>query len=775
MAKNVNRRTLIILVVGVWLVFMTGFIFDYEKSQRLLSIYDDEYFGNGRPAPQNNHHQNKEPLKIQVNNNMQINNIKQGLNINDVRSIDSHSLIYDYMFETHDIESVLKDLSFKDRCDLYFKSLYLHDNNWFINPNEDLPVEHKNQFKYEDFERNERNHYKDELAKKKNIESKDIADSDPELEKMIKEAYDAFWLKTLRIEQTITNLLSHLRIFNKCYVTQDESTQIKSVDKLINREKKVLKEGGKDVEKFVYTDDEKLIYTKSFDSCTELESRIYRWLSFAFPIYERWTGAVYLSPPEMSKFVDYPEVLKPTNPNLKSKVGKAIKSDLTNNKPCFLNQFKNSLNGKGIVLSIGEQHVDDTVRLMFLLRALRNHYPIQIVYYDDLTIESKTRIINAARNRMTDLPQSFEDVRHQFPDDYVHNKHGGLPQQEVWFVNTYNAIHPNYKDKFKGYSNKFLTALFNSFEEYMLIDADTILLENPDYFFGLDKYFSTGAFFYKDRTAPEDRPESDCKFFEKITPSIIDNLMFDIPIITQHTLGLHFFQGLNHYMESGLVLTNHRLHFNSILTMVQMNFFGAVLSRSFGDKELFWLSFAVTGDEMYEFNKYFAGAIGNITPKEERLNNKGETRKSEEICASHPGHVSDKDDKLVWFNSGFKFCAHADHINYNDEVGKHGRFKTITEADELEKFYQNPIAITGVIIPPFDNPQHLTFSNNDDEPNQGWYHDGNYCQRHLWCAYSSIGGRTSDGDNTVRGTIFRLDEERTKLIKFYGDMWVSNE
>ena len=32
-----------------------------------------------------------------------------------------------------------------------------------------------------------------------------------------------------------------------------------------------------------------------------------------------------------------------------------------------------------------------------------------------------------------------------------------------------------------------------------------------------------------------------------------------------------------------------------------------------GDKELFWLGFAINGDENYKFNNHFAAAIGQLT------------------------------------------------------------------------------------------------------------------------------------------------------------------
>ena len=73
-------------------------------------------------------------------------------------------------------------------------------------------------------------------------------------------------------------------------------------------------------------------------------------------------------------------------------------------------QFKNKFNGRGIVLTIGNQHSDYAVSLIHLLRALDNKLPIQIVYYDDVNEESKRKIVTAAQEDFRSLPHSFEKL-----------------------------------------------------------------------------------------------------------------------------------------------------------------------------------------------------------------------------------------------------------------------------------------------------------------------------------------------------------------------------
>lgn len=776
-----SQKTLIYSLLLAWVVFINIWIYNYKYGSKVsnVSIYDEEFLSNpiadqkfDNPDAQKAAAVSDEPVKqVDVLNHKTVKELMAALNIKDSRRIDSHSAIYDNILANHDLKDIVLNLNFQQRCDLYFKNLYLDDNNWFLDPNADLPLDHRFEFDYEPFRKLVKQEIKEKIAKDRKIDVKQVKE-DETFEQIVKDQYAKFWDKTMGIEQKITNYLSHMRIFNKCYLTNDNSYQISRNNDMIKKEAALRSQ--KDSRKFKYTFNEDLVNTKSFASCNNIESRVYKWLSFAFPIYERWTGEKFFTPPDMKKFMAYPEVFTPSNPKFNLKTGKTIKSDFTGNQACFLNRFKNALNGKGIVLSIHNGHVDDTVRLIHLLRALNNHYPIQIVYYDALNDISKTKLVNAARNRLTDLPESFQKVSQFFPEDYLDGA-SGLPKQEIWFVNAYNAINIHYRKKFNGFANKFLATIFNSFEEYMLLDADSVLVQNPDYFFNLRNYVNQGAYFFRDRTAAEFRPLSDGKFFQKVTPSALDHLIFDIPIITKKTMNLEFFQGMRHFMESGLVMINRNLHFNSVLMMIQMNMFTPVTSRVYGDKEVFWLGFIANGDEEFKFNKYFAAAIGTETPEEDRKNPEGKAPRGREVCSAHPGHINGEDGRsLLWFNSGYQFCSK--EVNFEEEVAKQERLKFIKDANTLKTYYENPIQLKHAVIPPFKNKWETMCSNVEGEPNQGWRMDRGYCNSYLWCAYSSIGGKTKDGgDNTQNGKFFEFDEKSVALFNYYGDVWVGNE
>lgn len=700
--------------------------------------------------------------------------------IKDSRGVDSHSNVYNQMFANHDINSLLASLTFEERCDLYFDTLFSQDINWNIDLGIDFQGGDRWAFDFGRFKLDKKDAAKKKVAEEKKIDESKVEEKD--LDDKLKHMHDEFLEKMRKDEQKMTDIISHVRIFNKCYITSDNAIVLNRNREFASHQSNWMKQlslvgiiNAKSNERSL------LRNAKALESCSALESRVYRWLSFSYPVYERWTGETLLTPPKMSDYIKDEVVFTPTNSKAQHGRGasnlKKSKVRGNNGNKCFLQNFKNKLNAKGLVLSIADKHVDSTIKLIHLLRALNNRYPIQIVYYSSLSEESKRRIVEAARSRFTDLPGSFSNVAHLFPNDYFDPKGKGLPMQEVWFVSVYNTIQDHYRSEFNGFGNKYLAALFNSFEEYILLDADTVMLKPPEYFFNTDAYKKKGAFFFKDRTSTLFRPESDATFFKKMSPSIIDQVFFDIPILTNHTLSSPFFDGMEYMMESGLVCIDRNLHFNSILMMFQLNFLKPARQRVYGDKEIFWLGFAIDGDESYEFNKFPAAAIGSETPQEERLTSSGKPKYSRELCSAHPGHINGEDGKtLLWFNSGFQFCGEAERVNYEEEFSNKERLKYLSSVDEMKSLYWSKLHIKQAIIPPFEDKWHTLCENIQEEPKEGWKMDRGYCRSYLWCAYSSIGGFGKDGsDNTQVGYFINFDKDQIDLIEYYGDIWIGNE
>lgn len=350
-----------------------------------------------------------------------------------------------------------------------------------------------------------------------------------------------------QVERAFTEWVSIFRIFNKCYVTNNNTTQTALVKRYISQQKNVLNLVGS-TSNFASTESEDR--TNIGDDGSIFEHRVYPWLSFDYPVYEHWTGSKFYQPPNM-KILNKQEKAKQPHES-------------------FLKEFKKATNGRGIVLTIPESDVDTTVNLVHLLRALNNELPIQIVSYEELSTGAKEKLVNAARDDFIVFPQSFEKVSYMFPPEY---RSGGLPKQDIWFVNVYQTIHRDFRTNFRRWYNKFLAMMFNSFEEFILLDNDAVLLQNPKYFFNLPGYKSTGAYFYRDRSLGKRHSERSVNFFKSLTPNVMDSMMFDIPMVTNYTLQLESFRRLYHMQESGVVVLNRDIHYSSLLMILQVNLF----------------------------------------------------------------------------------------------------------------------------------------------------------------------------------------------------------
>ncbi|KAK6455851.1 mannosyltransferase putative-domain-containing protein [Scheffersomyces xylosifermentans] len=514
----------------------------------------------------------------------------------------------------------------------------------------------------------------------------------------MKTKYDEIQALIAEEDQILHDYMTHVKVFNKCFVT-DDSPHSNSSDFVAGQQKK-LKPDRK------FPNKQKQIYS----NVRHLESLLYPWLTQRSPIFEPVNGKRYTLFKSLYPF----------------------------------------LNGRGIVLTMADSHVDSAVRLFHLLRSLDTKLPIQIIYQpDNLSDDSKFQLIQATTSKFFDYSTL-----------------------DLTFVNVKPAIDKEYRDKFSGFGNKILAVLFNSFEEMIFLDADAVVTKSPEEFFRLKKYVRSGTLFYKDRATVEYRPESDITFFKKLMNTQMDEIFFGMDQVTNKTMQLPFFsQRMSHFMESGLVLIDRRRHFQQPLIMSLMNFYETVKSRIYGDKELFWLSLALSGDESFEFNKHFAAAIGEITPLKERLKDIGKTQTilSREICSNHPAHISDEDNRtLLWFNSGYQFCNQLENIDFGREASDKKRYSKFKSTKQFEKFFRSQLSVKAAIIPP---SKKLEADNNLGEPSRAWVNMRQYCDGYTWCGYSSIGAGTSEDE---QGTVIEFTALETNKYEKLGKIWMND-
>ncbi|KAG7666324.1 uncharacterized protein J8A68_000139 [[Candida] subhashii] len=664
--------------------------------------------------------------------------------IEDIRGgIDFHSSVYEQIFNVHSINSVLTNLNFQQRCDLYFNNLYVENLNWSLDP-DDLDIHYeegdKLKYQYDTFKELFMEELKLGFSQDTESPLHSISEDIPKFKEYMESMYNLNWRGLMETEQKVIDYLSIVRIFNKCYISPHYTSQ----KEFTKAQKKDLTKLGLH-DKFRESHDEKQLKTEG-NNYENLENRIHPWFNFRYPIYTRWTGEEYSDPRDIHKHV--------TSMKYKSTKGKA----------CFLSQFQKSFLGKGLVVTIAERHVDDMIRLIHSLRALNNKLPIELINYKPISQNSIARIIKAAREPFDELTNSFQKVSKYFPQNYRQQ----IPKQEIWFIDASVAINERYQTKFRGWGNKLVALFFSTFKEAILIDSDTVFFQPPESLFGFNGYQETGTYFFKDRRAGPEQPASIRKFFTKLSPSIIDSIMFDIPIMSNHSLSTGFFQGYEHTMESGVVVIDRSRYFDSILMMMQFQILEPTRNRVYGDKEIFWLAMAANGVEDFVFNKYDVAAVGDIGDPIFDT----ESQKSLKICTSHPAHINGEDgNSLLWINAGMSFCKFYDDLDYTEELRILGPGTRHTP-ESLRRIYSSPVSISAAIIPP-DFPG--VRNNIENEPNINWGPSpyGTYsCDACVWCAYSQIGGLQEDGsDNTMYGKVIHFDQKQKDIIKYIGDIW----
>lgn len=706
---------------------------------------------------------------------------------NDKKARSTYSLIYDDLFARHTPSLVLLLLLMSQRCDLYFSNLFLRNANWMLDPNEDVRHNWKAWKDYRKAKHVKEKYIKDhKLAEKENELN---VDNIPGYDDWAQIEYHNEQAMAAVHEQRMHDIAAHVRIFNKCYVTNDDVDEDRALKLLVNDQKTFMGQRTI-VEKYQTKQDDRQLRTGKFHGIDVIERKVYPFLSLGFPMYESWKGKSLYRPPRKEDYnfkgSDYDEVWAPSHKALAQGRGAASPTQTKfGKKSLFLNIFKNSLNGRGLVLLIGDKHVNDAVRLIHLLRALDNRFPIEVVYFDNLNAHSKQALVNAAREKMIVPPELYKDLPPQYvkTSDYSHtNERGevvGLRPQEIWFVNVNNAIAKPYRNKFQGFANKFFATIFNLFSEYLLLDADAVLLHNPRYFFDMEGYKNKGAYFWRDRHYGG-RSKLDGYLLDKISPLVVDLVMFNIPILTQQTLQNDYFKGLLYLQELGVVAIDRNRHLGLVIMLAMLNHYGLTNRLSYGDKELFWAGFVVNGDENYTMNKYAAGAVGAITPPQFNLKSDSKPaeqsnyRKSKEVCLPHPGHLSGEDDQVAWINLGFETCLK--NVDLEEEFNKGGRFKWITNLEAFKEFYTGPLDIEGIVVPPMIEPGE-DHGNEDGEVSGGWHWDTNYCQRYMWCAYSSIGGTKKNGDqvidNTAVGTVVTVDPQVRRWHRYLGEVYLN--
>ncbi|KAJ3224255.1 hypothetical protein HK099_008711, partial [Clydaea vesicula] len=138
-----------------------------------------------------------------------------------------------------------------------------------------------------------------------------------------------------------------------------------------------------------------------------------------------------------------------------------------------LEELKNSFKGKGIVMCVGEGkngylHIAYST-IDIIRRIFKSNIEIEIFYLGEKDLKLENRQI---------FEKNFKNLRFVNLEEKVDNKFLEL----------------------KGFELKPFAMLFSSFERVLLMDSDTIFLQNPEKLFQFKSFLYTGSLFFHDRT-----------------------------------------------------------------------------------------------------------------------------------------------------------------------------------------------------------------------------------------------------------------------------------
>ncbi|GMM38845.1 hypothetical protein DASC09_061840 [Saccharomycopsis crataegensis] len=474
----------------------------------------------------------------------------------------------------------------------------------------------------------------------------------------------------------------------------------------------------------------------------------------------------------------------------------------------YVKNMKHSFTGKGIAISASNNHFRLLSGLIALLRVQGNTLPIEIIYRDDLSIwnqedlmeiattdellDSNEKLMKLFDEIIKDNSEDFKQVRQMVynykkfydPDsgEKLSSKVVRFPKQDIRFVNAKSAIKDEYQDLFQAYSNKLIAFYFSSFKEVILMDSDTVPLINPEFFFSDEKYLSKKAFFFRDREIHENFPQQTTNFFKNLLPNKYDHEFFNLTMISEeHMVNNRFLnRSLNHLMESGIVVIDKFQHYNGVLLTMALQSWKPISQPIHGEKELYWLAQLVASDEDFEFNNNYAISLGKVTPKFKNVVEKEQAdedgnygTQANELCSTHPGHISDDDKTLYWMNSGFEFCKKDNRFELDlpIDLNYYGFFDpdNLSKYEKMDDFYKDALRINAALIPPSTDYEY----NNTKpwfEPKRSWVMTQK-CEGYLWCAYDLIGGGEYKGDQ-YRGKVVNFDSNIERIYDFYGDLWM---
>ncbi|GEQ70279.1 hypothetical protein JCM33374_g3955 [Metschnikowia sp. JCM 33374] len=360
----------------------------------------------------------------------------------------------------------------------------------------------------------------------------------------------------------------------------------------------------------------------------------------------------------------------------------------------YWSRYVSTAKGRGIVISLDDANTEFACRLLQVLAHLGNTLPIQFIHKGDLSSASIETLLSVGN-------------------------------QNVEFMDVSPTLALGYSSIFRGYNNKWFAALFSTFEEIILMDADVVPFVNPETFFDFEGYNRTGAYFFRDRELSETLSKSQFDFFATMIPTT--DALFNITIDPAKLNNNFFNFKSKHVMESGVVVLRRSSHISGIIISLALQYWFHSGRIMYGDKDLFWLGQLISGNSEFHLNENAAAAVGVM-----EANNT--------ICSTQLGHFS-KDRKLLWTNGALTVCKKNtwlfDFLSY-----PHLREKFNYSISKMRDNYKTSIELKSAILPA--SIEKLNGENSSEITSRFVKDHSRGCGGIYYCASSDEGGEVID-------------------------------
>ncbi|VEU24254.1 DEKNAAC105402 [Brettanomyces naardenensis] len=371
---------------------------------------------------------------------------------------------------------------------------------------------------------------------------------------------------------------------------------------------------------------------------------------------------------------------------------------------CFVKSLQVGSKGRGLVVTAVDSLVPELAGLLTIIRAQLNGsfaYPMEVFYDGDSLHNLDMReLVRVATEPMEPLDKkTFPRVP---------------PPLKLTFVDIAGSIRPEYKHPFENYGMKILAYIFNSFEEMVMMDTDSVPLAAIDDFFELPQYRETSTLFYRDREINDAMTEEGIEVFRGILNGDMERSYLKLNKVDNKYNARFFKERFRHLMESGLFLINRKERFDGVISSAVMQLLKPFRDCVHGEKEYIWLGQEAMGRE-YKFNENFAVSVGELTTWKD-----GD--EVHELCSTHPGHIKDDGSSVMWMNSGFLVCKKQNAYS-NDERDPE---KSIWD---VKKEYESPLIVRNGLLPMGEGGGWMLASK---------------CEQYMWCAHGKVDGAVLD-------------------------------